>query len=141
MAVIGKLNDTFDKGLAAVSVKSESLVESSRVRTAIASTQKAMNAAVTELGITFYNSWLAGHVDEEAVEEACKKVQAISAEIESLKARLEQIKLEESQILGSQHKPASVEVAAGNSVFCSNCGKRLDAGSRFCDECGTPVKP
>ena len=141
MAVIGKLKDTFDKGLAAVSVKSESLVESSRVRTAIASTQKAMNAAVTELGITFYNSWLAGHEDEEAVEEACKKVQAISAEIESLKARLEQIKLEESQILGSQHKPASVEVAAGNSVFCSNCGKRLDAGSRFCDECGTPVKP
>ena len=24
-------------------------------------------------------------------------------------------------------------------AFCSNCGKQLNAGAKFCDECGTPV--
>lgn len=140
--MMGKLKDTFDKSLAAVSVKSESLVESSRVRTAISNTQKTMDAAVAELGVKFYNSWLNGSVDMEAMEAECRKIQGISGELANLQARLEQIRAEEKQILGGQKKPASPsEVLAGGSLFCSNCGKRLESGARFCDECGTPVKP
>ena len=53
---------------------------------------------------------------------------------DGLRVRLEQIKAEEDKILGSAAKPA-----AQGGVFCTNCGKRLLPGSRFCDECGTPV--
>ena len=140
--MIGKLKDTFDKSLAAVSVKSESLVESSRVRTAISSTQKNMDAAVAELGAKFYHSWLSGTVNMEEMGAECQKIQAINTELNNLKSRLEQIKAEESYILGNQKKaPAAETPAAAGAVFCVNCGKRLEAGSRFCDECGTPVKP
>ena len=59
---MGLWKDAFDKSLAAVSVKSESLVESSRVRTAISNNQKAMDAAITALGVKYYNSWLAGSI-------------------------------------------------------------------------------
>ena len=140
---MGRLKDTFDKGLAAVSVKSESLVESSRVRTAISSTQRTMDTAVAALGVQFYNSWLTGSVDMEAMDAECRKIQQISTELDNLKARLEQIKAEENQILGNQRRAAapSEVLAGGASLFCSNCGKRLEPGSRFCDECGTPVKP
>ena len=140
---MGIWKDAFDKSLAAVSVKSETLVESSRIRTAIASTQKSMDAAVTALGIKYYNSWLAGNIDQEEIEAECQKIKEISTEWATLKPKLEQIKAEERQILGGQKKPAVVpsEVLAGESVFCANCGKKLDADARFCDECGTPVKP
>ena len=128
------IKGTFDKGVAAVSVKSESIVESSRTRTAIATAQKNMDQEINALGVKFYNSWLAGSIDREELEAACQKIKAIQAELAELRGRLAQIKEEESQILGGQKK------AAGDTVFCVNCGKKLPGGVRFCDACGAPVK-
>lgn len=130
------IKDTLNKGVAAVSVKSESIVESSRVRTAIATAQKNMDQELSTLGVKFYNSWLAGSVGQEELEGACQRIKAMQAELADLQSRLEQIKEEENQILGSQKKAAP----SGDVVFCVNCGKKLPAGVRFCDACGTPVK-
>ena len=140
---MGLWKDAFDKSLAAVSVKSESLVESSRVRTAIANTQKSVDAAVTALGVKYYNSWLAGSIDQAEIEADCEKIKQLNDECANLKARLEQIKVEERQILGQQQRPTVAPSAAvsGEYIFCTNCGKRLESSARFCDECGTQVKP
>lgn len=140
---MGLWKDAFDKSLAAVSVKSESLVESSRVRTAIANTQKSVDAAVTALGVKYYNSWLAGSIDQAEIEADCEKIKQLNDECANLKARLEQIKVEERQILGQQKRPSVAPSAAvsGEYIFCTNCGKRLESIARFCDECGTQVKP
>lgn len=140
---MGLWKDAFDKSLAAVSVKSESLVESSRVRTAIANTQKSVDAAVTALGVKYYNSWLAGSIDQAEIEADCEKIKQLNDECANLKARLEQIKVEERQILGQQKRPSVAPSAAvsGEYIFCTNCGKRLESSARFCDECGTQVKP
>ena len=140
---MGLWKDAFDKSLAAVSVKSESLVESSRVRTAIANTQKSVDAAVTALGVKYYNSWLAGSIDQAEIEADCEKIKQLNDECANLKARLEQIKVEERQILGQQKWPTVAPSAAvsGEYIFCTNCGKRLESSARFCDECGTQVKP
>ncbi|BAL00636.1 hypothetical protein OBV_34370 [Oscillibacter valericigenes Sjm18-20] len=137
------LKDTFEKSVAAVSVKSESIVESSRVRSAISNMQKSMDTDVNALGVKYYNSWLNGSVDTAELEVDCAKIQEIGTEVAALKARLEQIKAEESQILGSQKRSAGANVVStpqSGFVFCTNCGKKLEAGARFCDECGTPVK-
>ena len=145
--MLERLKDTFDKSVAAVSVKSESIVESSRVRMAITNTQKNMDSMLSALGVKVYNSWAAGSIDAAALEEDCQKINEVNAELTALKERLEQIKAEENQILGSQKRPAAAApaaaapTAAAGSVFCTNCGKKLEAGTRFCDECGTPVKP
>ena len=57
-----------------------------------------------------------------------------------LNGRLAQIKAEEDKILGAAQRPAApTSTPAAGTVFCTNCGKALPAGSRFCDECGTPV--
>lgn len=132
--MLEKLKGTFDKGVAAVSVKSESIVESSRVRSSIATKQKSVDAAVAELGRRLYDNWLAGDVKVSELEEECRQIQALEAEVTSLKGRLDKIKEEETQILGTQKKTAA------GAVFCSNCGKKLDPEMRFCDSCGTPVK-
>ena len=118
--MLEKLKGTFDKS-----------VESSRTRTAMNAAQKNMDAGIAALGAKLYNSWLAGSVDMTELEAECRKIQEFQTEVQNLQARLEQIKAEESQLLGAKKVEA---------VFCSNCGKKLDAGARFCDECGTAVK-
>lgn len=134
MAVFDSLKDTFNKGVATVSVKSESLVESSRVKSAISSNQKKLDAELSALGVKFYQCWKAGQEDPALFAEDLARARAIEDEIDALRARLEQIKEEEDKILGSTARPA-----AQGGAFCTNCGKRLPPGSRFCDECGTPV--
>lgn len=139
MAMFDSLKDTLNKGVAAVSVKSETLVESSRIKSAISNSQKRMTSEINALGAKFYNSWKAGQASVEAFAGDFAGIQAIEKEIEELNARLEQIKAEEDKILGAAQKPAAPAAPAGDSVFCTNCGKALPAGSRFCDNCGTPV--
>ena len=136
MAMFDSLKDTLNKSVAAVSVKSETLVESSRTKSAISNTHKKLDSELNALGIRFYRSWQAGQASVEAFAEDFARIQEIEKEIETLKARLDQIKAEEDKILGNNQRPSG---PAPGTVFCTNCGKALPAGSRFCDECGTPV--
>lgn len=131
------LKGTFDRGVAAVSVKSETLVETSRTRTAINAAQKNLEARLAALGERTYNLWKNDQLDFAQLEEDLLQIRAVEAEIQTLNEYLEQIKQEESRILGTSQK--SAHSASEGGSFCSNCGKKLPAGSRFCDECGTPV--
>lgn len=140
MAMFDNLKDTLNKGVAAVSVKSETLVESSRIKSAISNAQKRMNGELSDLGSKFYNSWKAGQASVEAFAGDLAGIQSIEKEIAELNGRLDQIKAEEDRILGAAQKPAAPAPApAAGNIFCTSCGKALPAGSRFCDGCGTPV--
>ena len=136
MAMFDNLKDTFNKSVAAVSVKSETLVESSRVKSAISSSQKTMDTELNALGIKLYQCWKAGQADLELFTEDFARIQGIEDEINNLKARLDQIKAEEEKILGAANRPVA---PYGAAVYCPRCGKALPVGSRFCDDCGTPV--
>ena len=136
MAMFDSLKDTLNKSVAAVSVKSENLVESSRIKSAISNAQKKMEGELSALGGKFYRSWQGGQASVEAFADDFARIQGIEKEIETLKGRLDQIKAEEDKILGGGQKPAA---PAAGTIFCTNCGKALPAGSHFCDECGTPV--
>ena len=135
MAMFDSLKDTLNKSVAAVSVKSETFVESSRIKSAISNTQKKLDGELNALGVKFYRSWQAGQASVEAFAEDIARIQGVEKEIEELRVRLDQIKAEEDRILGSGQRSAP----APGTIYCTNCGKALPAGSRFCDECGTPV--
>ena len=136
MAMFDSLKDTLNRSVAAVSVKSETLVESSRVKSAISGAQNRIEAEKAALGVKLYQAWKDGTASLDLFTEDFARIQGIEAEIDGLNARLVQIKAEEDKILGAaQFRPA----APTGSLFCTNCGKALPAGSRFCDQCGTPV--
>lgn len=141
MAMFDSLKDTLNKSVAAVSVKSESLVETSRVKSAISNAQKKLEAEKAALGVKLYQSWKDGTAGMDIFTDDFARMKAIEEEIAGLNGRLAQIKEEEDRILGTAAKPAAPPPAptASGCVFCTRCGKALPAGSRFCDECGTPV--
>lgn len=134
------LKGTFDRSVATVSVKSEVLVETSRTKTAIAAAQKKLDGQTAALGVKIYTFWKNGQNDMALFQEDLRAIQATEKEINALNDRLEQIKQEESRILGTPQESAVVSTTTNEGAsFCSNCGKALAAGSRFCGECGTPV--
>lgn len=126
----GKLGDIFNKSIATISVKSESMVEISRCKTAIANAQKVMEEGINALGQRLYYDWKQGAVDLNTYTQEIGRIMQVENDIESYKRRMEEIKQQEDVILGTQNK-------AGG--FCTNCGRQLPAGSRFCDGCGTQV--
>lgn len=126
---------TFDKGITAASVKSGALVESSRTRTAITSTQKRMDEELSALGVLYFNGWVSNQLSQEALDEKCRQIKELQTELVSLQTRLEQIKEEENQALNAQKKDP-----AGDVIFCVNCGRQLNSSAKFCDACGTPVQ-
>lgn len=132
--MLEKLKSTLDKGVAAVTAKSESIVEGGRTKVAISNVQRRMNEELADLGSKVYTAWKGGQFSIDQVTEELNRVKDSEAEIASLNEYLEQLKAEEDRVLGAEQTAAP----AGGS-FCSNCGKALSEGSRFCDGCGTPV--
>lgn len=139
MAMFDSLKETLNKGVAAVSVKSETLVETSRVKASINSAQRQLEAEKAALGAKLYQSWKDGAASMDLFAGDFARMQGIEAEISGLNARLVQIKAEEEKILGAQRPAAQASVPEEPALFCPKCGKSLPAGSRFCDQCGTPL--
>ena len=147
--MLEKLRSTFDKGLATVSAKSESLAENGRVRTNIFTNQKKMESDLSALAPRIYAAWKAGSRSLEEFEADFAQIQAIEQEIASLQERLEEIKREEEARIQAAQAASAAAAAAVPSFsrnepipggfFCSSCGRALPPGSRFCDVCGTPV--
>lgn len=147
MAIFDSIKDTLNKSVATMSVKSESLVESSKVKASISETQRKVDGALAGLGPKFYQMVKDGQMTAGGLAEDVEELRKLEKELQELEARLEQIKEEEAKLLSSTGAkkpaapapaPAAAEPAAGGS-FCSSCGKALAPDSRFCDECGTPV--
>ena len=124
-ATLEKWKDALDRGVLAVSAKTEAMVESGRIRSALAGVRRDMDMAVSDLGFQYYNGWLSGAWDEAALSASCEHIQELHSEVLALQSRLERVQA------GRQGQ--------SSSLFCSACGKKLIPGSRFCDGCGAPA--
>ena len=139
--MLEKLKGTIDKGINAVSAKSESLVETNKTKNIMSNAQKAMDARLAALGQKFYADWKSGSVELETYVSDIEQIMQIERDIEGCKLRLEEIKREEeARIMNGGAQPGVPPVGAQPAVcFCTNCGRQLPAGSRFCDGCGAQL--
>lgn len=111
--------------------KSESWMESNRIKSAINSTKKSLDLEIMSLGQKVYYDWRSGAFDINKLIRDLENIAAMEREMEESYQRLEQIKIEESQMYAMPPSPAG--------RFCPSCGRPLLDGCRFCDGCGTPV--
>ena len=130
--MLEKLKNTFDRGIATVSVKSESMVEMSRIKAQIQNLQRQQTALTAQLGSELYEMWKAGTLDQERIEAVCGEISACEQGIMEQNRRMEQVRREEQQLLG-------VQPSAPQGLFCPSCGMRNPAGAKFCIGCGTKI--
>ena len=102
------------------------MVEISKVKSAIGNLQKTMSDYTQNLGTQVYVAWKENRLDDPVIIELCQQMQEVERNINLQRARLEQIKREETEILGT--KP--------NVCYCSQCGKPNSPQARFCASCG-----
>ena len=130
--MLEKLKNTFDCGIATVSVKSESMVEMSRIKAQIQNLQRQQTALTAQLGSELYEMWKAGTLDQERIEAVCGEISACEQGIMEQNRRMEQVRREEQQLLG-------VQPVQQQGLFCPSCGMQNSAGAKFCISCGTKI--
>lgn len=140
--MLEKLKNTFDRGIATVSVKSESMVEMSRIKAQIQNLQRQQAALTAQLGGELYEMWKAGSVDQERLEAVCGEISACEQGIDEQNRRMEQVRKEEQQLLGvqpAQQQASAAQPSASQGLFCPSCGMQNPAGAKFCIGCGTKI--
>lgn len=137
--MLEKLKSTFDRGIATVSVKSESMVEMSRIKSQIQGLQKQQAALISQLGGEMYEMWKAGTMNRERFEQVCGDISAVEQSIDELNRRMEQVRAEEQQLLGTQPAASAQAAPQTPGLFCPSCGAKNQAGARFCVNCGSKL--
>lgn len=127
--MLKKIKGTLDRGLATMSVKSESLVETGRTKAAIANLEDRLHDAEAALGKRFYELWKQGGRETAELAEELTAVDSLCAERDKLSARLEQIRREEEALLSKT-----------SGRFCMHCGKPAEDDAKFCMHCGSPLR-
>lgn len=159
--MLGKLKDKLDRGIATVSVKSESMVETSRIKSQIQNYQRQQTALITQLGNEMYAMWKAGEMNRERFEQVCKEIYGFEQAIAEQNRRIEQIRIEEQQLLGTQPMPQQMpaqpqmpqqmpqqmpaqsqmpqQMSAQQAPGAPVSMQAQPASARLCPACGKPV--
>lgn len=155
----GKMKDSLEKGVEAVSVKSNEIVEVTRLKGANAMLQDEMNDLKIQLGNACLLRWKAGELEDEAFASFCMEIAEKEREIEENVQKIEAIKRTAERM--NQQDEAGILCGCGKmnrpgAKFCVNCGSDLSGeeperktcacgavvkgDARFCPKCGAPFQ-
>ena len=155
----GKMKDSLEKGVEAVSVKSNEIVEVTRIKGTNAMLQEEMNDLKIRLGNACLLRWKAGELEDETFSSLCMEIAEKEREIEDNIQKIEAIKMTAERM--NRQNEAGILCGCGKmnqpgAKFCVNCGNDLSGGesemknctcgavvrgdAKFCPKCGTPFQ-
>ncbi len=127
-------------------------LEINRINSDITMQQGNITAYQRELGLYYWDKFVAGETLEQEAMDICKKIVLAQDNIVSLQAEIEKIKTDraaekaeraqQKQAEREQQKLAeqqALEEQEETPEFCSNCGMALTKGQKFCSNCGSTV--
>lgn len=129
-SVLGKMKNSFEKGVAAVSIKSNELVETTKLKSANAGLEDQILELKTQLGDAYLEHWKAGTLASVDFLRFCREMMEIEAEIDANLKRIEEIKTAAERL----------EQQNAGIIICA-CGKPNRVGSKFCVNCGVKLEP
>ncbi len=127
--LFGKFKSEINKGVGVVSAKSKGLIEITKINSQINGLQAQKKSAFEDLGSALYNMHSENNMDMEKIHSMCKELSLIVASIEEKKEQIKKIQEEEQEAI-SKLKPQACEcgeVIKEDAMFCSKCGKKIEA--------------
>ncbi|MBN2220813.1 MAG: zinc ribbon domain-containing protein [Vallitaleaceae bacterium] len=98
-AFFDKMKESLNKGTTIVSAKSQTLLETNRVKSEIANLEKQKNAAINEIGRKMYEMKKAGDIDLEQIEEIFVTIFDLEQQLASKEAEKDEILRKEEEKL------------------------------------------
>ena len=124
--------DSVNKGIATLNVKTSKLMESSKLKTAIANKESEITALKATIGETVFLN--RGTFNMDMVARQIADIEERMAAIKDYQDQIAQLGIEEKNILGG-----GAPLDNAPKLFCSNCGAPNQSGNKFCEKCGTPL--
>lgn len=124
-SLFGKVKDSLERGVEAVSAKSNEIVEVTRLKGANAMLQDEMNGLKVQLGNACLLRWKAGELEDDAFASLCMEIAEKEREIEENVHKIEAIKMA-AERMNQQNE---------SGILCG-CGKVNRPGAKFCVNCG-----
>ena len=111
--------DDFKKQMSGVAQSAQKVAEIARIQHLVNVKQNEFTALFAEIGELYYACQKRGEQPGENMTERCARVDALAAEIETLKLKLDELKqIRRCTQCGS--------VQNNNSRFCASCGAKLE---------------
>ncbi len=134
MAFFDKIND-FAKD---ISDKTSDAIETTRLNGKIASEKLAANEELLKIGQHYYDLFLSGQADE-AIIPLCEAAKTHLDAADQFQAEIDRIKAENEAAKAAPAPAPATPAPQAQGCFCTNCGTKLPAGTRFCSNCGSPL--
>jgi seryl-tRNA synthetase len=139
---MASLKDSFAKGITTINMKTNSFMEESKCKTYISNLEAEIREQKNQIGEIVYQKWSQEEDYTQSIETVLNSIKEKYEEIEVQKQKIEQVRKEEQQVLGSsantmqQNAPVQPQ---GNMIFCSKCGSQTFDNFKFCSKCGAPL--
>ena len=142
------IKEMFSKGITTINLKTSNFVEENKIKTYISNLETAINESYHAIGRQLYEQWRTGNVEMESFLPLINDISNKYSEIDAQMKQIDALREEEKNILGRQNEvleaqgnvePQSGDVS-GEMVFCSKCGTKNQAGSKFCMHCGNSLE-
>ncbi|MGB9694081.1 MAG: hypothetical protein ACPLYF_04490, partial [Fervidobacterium sp.] len=130
--IFDEFSKNVSKTLRTVQAKSQTIVESVKIKKEISDFESKLNLLFSELGRMFYISSKKNGLSKERMEDfkgKCLEISKLEDKVSELKKELENLELKEKEKIYGK-------VAIGK---CPDCGGIIYKGDKFCGSCGAPV--
>jgi NADH pyrophosphatase NudC (nudix superfamily) len=114
-----------DKGLNTVSVKSQEVIETTKINSQISGLKDQIAKIQQELGAAVYEMNQQGVFDQNGIKEKCDAITELTRQIQAKEVELQAV-----------HEKAD---AALGQLSCPNCKIKLAEDTKFCGNCGAKV--
>lgn len=131
----GSLKNALDRGIASVTVKSSTFLETSKYSNQIHIAEDSIAKLKSSLGAMLYDAWKNGQPLNDLINNTFQEITNYEEQIAQLNQKIEDIKNESRQVLGKQ--PVA---AAPASVYCASCGAENKLTAKFCYKCGDKLQ-
>ncbi len=123
--------DSVNKGLATINVKTSNLMESSKIKTAIANKEAEIASIKANIGETVFLN--RNNFSMDMVSGQLSDIEERMAAIDQLRQQMKAMEDAEKDIIGKTTGAGSAK------IYCTQCGAPNDPGNRFCEKCGAKI--
>ncbi len=142
---LDKVKQGISKGVTTASVKSKELIDVTRLKNQISTLEKKKQDLIEELGGIVYAMFLKNNIDVNTIQEKGNFIKKIEGQMDALRLEIVEVQKRAKESLSEKMPPDKMPAsgkqdnAAADGSLCRKCHEELEAGAKFCANCGEKV--